>query len=107
MRATLEVNPHRIAPRVKTARVNGTALTLTFDQSLKTTSTAATSAFTLGVGPIPDYFQADLTAPTITEVAVSGTTVTLTLNRAPSTAGLWRPGLLVSYTPPSSNALQH
>ena len=52
MRATLEVNPHRIAPRVKTARGNGTALTLTFDQSLKTTSTPATSAFTLGVGPI-------------------------------------------------------
>ena len=81
--------PHPIS-----ATVNGTALTITFDRALDTTSKPAATDFSLGG-----------TTATVSSVAISGSTVTLTLSAAvahddtitvtyikPSVSGLKRSG---------------
>ena len=58
------------APTVSTAAVDGTTLTLTFSEALKTTSVPATSAFSITA---PN-------TPTVSSVSITGSTATLTLS---------------------------
>ena len=61
------------APILQSAAINGTTVTLTYDEALDETSVPATSAFFIGVGAV---------AISPTGVSISGTTVTLTLAAA-------------------------
>ena len=62
-----------VAPTVKTASVDGAALTLTFDEALDGSAPPASSAFSVTVGG---------TARGVSNVAMSASTVTLTLASA-------------------------
>ena len=82
-------------PTLTTATANGTTLVLTYDQALDETSAPATSAYAVsvdnGAGAEPS------------EVAVSGSTVTLTLDTALRSGQT----VTVSYTVPASNPVQN
>lgn len=80
------------APVLSSASVNGSTLTLTFDQSLKQTSIPAASAFAATIAG---------TATSVSNVAISGRTVTLTLAPAAS----HNDAVTIAYTPPSQNPL--
>ena len=80
-------------PVLSTATVDGTALTLTYDEDLDDTSVPAASAYTVTV---------DGSAATVSSVAISGAAVTLTL----ATAVTGGQTVTVSYTAPSSNPVQ-
>ena len=80
-------------PGLSRATVNGTTLVLTFDERLDERSVPAGGAFTV---------RAARRAIEVSEVAVSGREVTLTLV-APVLAG---ERASISYRPPSSNPLQ-
>ncbi len=81
------------APALSTAAVDGTALVLTYDEPLDTASTPAATAFTV---------EAAGSSATVSNVAVSGSAVTLTL--ATATAAGQR--VLLWYAVPSSNPIQ-
>ena len=83
------------APTVSSATVNGTALTITFSETLDTRAVAKPAASDFAV-------KVNSTARTVNTVAVSGTTVTLTLSSAVSAGDT----VTVSYTQPSEKALQ-
>ena len=88
-------NPDMTAPRLSTATVDGAALVLTYDEALDTGSTPAAGAFTVRVAGA---------ARTVSNVAVSGRAVTLTLSPAvPGGAGQT---VTVSYDAPSANPVQ-
>ena len=110
VRASLQVGWINIPPRVTRAQVSGTTLTLKFSQQLNVNSRPEASAFTLSVGDLNPHYAKSAFPPDITAVAVANVasvgTVTLTLNRAPSTFGPHRPGLRVAYTPPATNPLK-
>ncbi len=80
------------APALSSASVNGNTLSLTFDQSLKQTSVPAASAFAATIAG---------TATSVSNVAISGRTVTLTL----ATAAAHNDAVTIAYTPPSQNPL--
>ena len=75
------------APALSSATVNGTRLTLTYDEALDGNSTPASGDFTVSGGD---------QARTVTRVSVSGSTVLLVLNAA---AEHLEAGIQVSYTP--------
>ena len=81
------------APVFVSAAFNGNMLTLTYDEALDTDSVPAASAFTLGN-----------TRATVSTVAVSGMTVTLTLSAA--VEGSLMHAVQVSYAVPSMNPVQ-
>ena len=83
------------APTVSSATVNGTALTITFSETLDTRAVAKPAAGDFAV-------KVNSTARTVSTVAVSGSTVTLTLASAVSAGDT----VTVSYTQPSEKALQ-
>ena len=78
-------------PALSTASVNGSTLTLTYNEALDTNSAPASSAFSVSVAG---------TARTVSNVAVSGSAVTLTLASA-VTAGQT---VTVSYTVPTGDS---
>ena len=82
------------APVFQSAAVNGTTLKLIYNEALDTTSTPATSAFTVSVAG---------TNQTPSAVSVAGTSVTLTLGTAATSGQAVR----VSYTKPSMNPIQN
>ena len=89
--ASVTVNDNDGAPSFSSAAVNGTALTVTFDESLDTSSLPAGSAFTVSGGRTGTG-----------TVSVSGAVASVTLDRA-VTAG---ETVTVSYTTPTANPLQ-
>ena len=82
-----------VNPALASAAVNGTALTLTYGESLDGSSTPATDAFTVTVAG---------SGRTVTYVSVSGRVVTLTLASA-VTAGQ---EVTVTYTVPGTNPIR-
>ena len=88
--------PDTIPPELQRAAVNGTTLTLTYDEALDTGSMPAASAFSVMEGGLAVGLAAT------TPVAISGMTVTLNL------AGAVEAGrtVEVSYTAPTANPLQ-
>ncbi|NUB28299.1 DUF4347 domain-containing protein, partial [Azospirillum brasilense] len=82
--------PDTTPPTLTSARLNGTQLTLTYSETLNGAQ-AASSAFTVTVGGV---------TRTVTAVATSGKTVTLTLDAG---ATLYQ-SVTVDYTPPGSGA---
>ena len=83
-----------VPPAVGSASVDGTALTLTFTRALNPNSRPAASAFTVIVDAT--------TNNAVTNVAISGRTVTLTL----TTVVQFGEGVTVAYTAPSSSPLE-
>ena len=83
--------PDTTAPTLSSAAVNGTSLTLTYNETLNTTS-PATSAFTL-MG----------TSATVSSISISGSTVTLTLGNGGVLNG---ETVTLNYTVPGSNPIQ-
>ena len=81
------------APVLSGAAVNGTSLTLTYDEALDANSTPGTSAYTVTVAGA---------ARSVSGVAVSGQTVTLTLSSAVTA----NQAVTVSYAAPGSNPVQ-
>ena len=83
-------------PTLETAEVNGATLTLTYDETLDTASVPAASDYTVSVA------GATRSLASATPVAVSGSTVALTLSSAVT------PGqtVTVSYAVPSTNPVQ-
>ncbi len=81
------------APVVSSAVISGTTLTLTFDQALDGNSVPASSAFSVSL---------DGTAASVSAIAVSASTVTLTIssNAAPTAV------VKVSYAKPAMNPLR-
>ena len=81
------------APVVSSAVISGATLTLTFDQALDGNSVPASSAFSVSL---------DGTAAAVSAIAVSASTVTLTIssNAAPTAV------VKVSYTRPAMNPLR-
>ena len=77
------------APSFDSATVNDDSLTITFDEALDTTKTPATAAFDV---------QVDGSTVTVSTVAVSDSTVTLTLATAVTTGQ----SVTVAYTKPDS-----
>ena len=77
------------APSFDSATVNDDSLTITFDEALDTTKTPATAAFNV---------QVDGSTVTVSTVAVSDSTVTLTLATAVTTGQ----SVTVAYTKPNS-----
>ena len=77
------------APSFDSATVNDDSLTITFDEALDTTKTPATAAFNV---------QVDGSTVTVSTVAVSDSTVTLTLATAVTTGQ----SVTVAYTKPDS-----
>ena len=88
--------PDTIPPEFQSAAVNGTTLTLTYDEALDTGSVPAASAFRVMEGGSAVGLAAT------TPVAISGTTVTLTLAGAVAAIS----EVLVNYTPPGTAPLQ-
>ena len=82
-------------PTFSSAAVNGKTLTVTFSENLDTGSTPASTAFRVVVNATPRTVVSD-------SVAISGKTVTLTLE----SAVLHTDGVFVRYVKPSSNPLQ-
>ena len=88
-----DTGPDETAPIFLGATVNGTTVTITYNETLDETSTPATSAFTVG----------GVTGGTsVSNVSVMGTTVTLTLSD-PAVAG---DTVTLSYTAPGVNPIQ-
>ena len=79
------------APTVSSASVDGTTLTITFSEGLTETPLPAATTFTVNVG---DHQRG------VNSVAISGSTVTLTL----ASAAISTDAVTVSYTVPSSAA---
>ncbi len=92
-RATTEPAVDTIPPFLRTAQVGGATLTLTYNEPLDGSSTPAMSAFDVRV---------DGAQRTVTNVDVSGSTVTLTLSSAVS------PGerVTLDYTKPGTRPIQ-
>ena len=87
--------PADAAPAVYSAEVNGATLAAKFNASLKTTSVPAASTFTVRVGS---------TTRNVTNVAIDGRTLTLTLASAVTVDDT---GILLAYAKPSTgNKLQ-
>ena len=84
------------APVLSTPTVDGTALVLTYNETLDTASEPGASAFTVKVGGTA------VSLATSGAVAVSGSTVTLTLAAAVAASAT----VTVSYAVPGSNPLQ-
>ena len=80
-------------PNISTVVVHGTAVTLTYDESLDENSVPATSSFTVMIGTV---------AAGITLVAIDDTVVTLTLD----TAAVGSDTVTVSYAVPTTNPIQ-
>ncbi len=100
-----DINPDTAAPALTTSgddapMVDGTTLTLTFDENLDGESVPAESAFRV-VG-VSSTRSGSRTLYTVDDVGVAGMKVTLTLGETvdPGTTGL-----TVTYTKPASNAL--
>ena len=100
-----DINPDTAAPALATSgdaapTVDGTTLTLTFDENLDGESVPAESAFRV-VG-VSSTRAGSRTLYTVDDVGVAGMKVTLTLGETvdPGTTGL-----TVTYTKPASNAL--
>ena len=91
--ATPEAIPDTTRPVLQTAVVDATILILTYDEPLDTNSVPATSAYTVRSGN---------PSPTVTDVDVMGTTVTVTLS-APVRHGRT---VRLTYSVPSSNPVQ-
>ena len=85
-----------VGPALFEATVDGTTMTLEFDEPLKTSSVPAASAFEVTVGGNTRALAA--TSP----VAISGSTVTLTL----ATEAQYRKKVRVEYTKPASNPIE-
>ena len=85
--------PDTTAPALSSATVNGATLTLTYDEDLDEISTPATSDFEVTVAG---------NAVTVSDVAVSGATVTLTL----TTGAGHDETVSISYTAPPSNPIR-
>ena len=81
------------APSPTSAAIDGTALTITFDQALDTTATVTAAPFAVSVGG---------SAVTVEAVAISGSQVTLTLAQAATAAET----VTVSYTKPATGGIQ-
>ena len=92
-RAVTNSTPDTTAPVLSTAAVNGTTLTLTYNEALNTTSTPAAAAFAVTVAGA---------ARTVSSVAVSGSAVTLTLSSAVTHGQT----VVLSYTVPNANPTQ-
>ena len=85
--------PDTTAPALSTATVDGTSLTLTYDETLDTASTPAAGDFAVTVAG---------SSATVSTVEMSGQTVTLTLaTRAP-----YGDAVSLSYTVPANNPIQ-
>ena len=85
--------PDTTAPTLSTATVDGTSLTLTYDENLDTASTPAAGGFAVTVAG---------SLVTVSTVEVSGKTVTLTLaTRVP-----YGDAVSLSYTVPANNPIQ-
>ena len=100
-----DINPDTAAPALATSgdaapMVDGTTLTLTFDENLDGESVPAESAFTV-MADVPSRSGARREY-SVDDVGVAGMKVTLTLGEtvAPGTTGI-----TVTYTKPASNAL--
>ena len=100
-----DINPDTAAPGLTTSgddapMVDGTTLTLTFDENLDGESVPAESAFTV-TADVPSRSGARREY-SVDDVGVAGMKVTLTLGEtiAPGTTGI-----TVTYTKPASNAL--
>ena len=78
-------------PRPQSASVNGTALTITFDRTLDAASL-----------PVKTDFSINGTSSSVSSVAISGSTATLTLN----TAVAHDATITVSYTKPGTGGLK-
>ncbi len=92
---TVTYNTPNIAPpSSSSATVNGSTLTLTYDQSLDDASVPATTAFAVTVAG---------SARTVSSVEISGSTVALTLASAANKDD----AVTVSYTVPTSNPIQN
>ena len=95
-RAVTDATPDTTAPALAAANpatVNGTLLTLTFNEALDAGSVPAASAFTVRVAGA---------TRTVNSVAVAGSTVTLTL----ASAAVAGQTVTVSYTAPGTNPIQ-
>ena len=91
--AVTNSTPDTTAPVLSTAAVNGSALTLTYNEALDGTSTPAASAFAVTVAGA---------ARTVSSVSVSGSAVTLTLASAVTSGQT----VTLVYTVPTSNPIQ-
>ncbi len=87
------VEPDTTAPTLTLATVNGASLVLTYDEDLDANSTPATGDFSVNVAG---------SSITVSNVWVSGKTVTLTL----ATAAEYGNTVSLSYTVPASNPIQ-
>ena len=85
-----------VAPVLRSATVNGAALTLSYAEALDGSSVPAASAFTVRVG------GSDVSLSGTSPVGVAGSAVTLTLASAVSAGD----GVTVSYTVPTDAAAQ-
>ena len=85
-----------VAPELQSATVNGTALTLSYDEALDGSSVPANEAFTVKVGGTTVNLSGT------NAVGVAGSAVTLTLASAVSAGD----GVTVSYTVPTDAAAQ-
>ena len=85
--------PDTRAPELETAEVNGDTLTLTYDEALDETSTPAAGAFTVTV---------EGSAVSVSNVAVSGMAVTLTLGAAADA----REAVSLDYAPPGASPIR-
>ena len=83
-----------VRPEPSSAQVDGTSLTITFDENLDTDSVPVTGSFPVNV--------ANRTNPSVSGVSISGATVTLTLNPAIRAGDT----VTVSYTRPTTNRLK-
>ena len=92
---TLDTTPAQAQtpPTLSSATVNGASLVLTYNEALDTTSTPATSAYTVTVAG---------SQRTVSSVTVSGSAVTLTLASAVTDGQ----AVTVSYTVPGTNPVQ-
>ena len=70
-------NSDNTPPQLSSASVNGVTLTLTFDETLDTASSPAFSDFTINV---TDSVTSGQSAASVTNIVISGVTVTLTLD---------------------------
>ena len=83
-----------VRPEPSSAQVDGTSLTITFDENLDTDSVPGTGSF-----PVP---VATRTNPPVEGVSISGATVNLTLDPAIRAGDT----VTVSYTRPATNRLK-
>ena len=91
--AVINSTPDTTAPALSTATVDGTSLTLTYDENLDASSTPAAGDFAVTVAG---------SSVTVSAVEVSGKTVTLTL----ATSAAYSDAVGLSYTVPANNPIQ-